>query len=260
MAPDDRGAVEGQASTVVVAPTDVEGVWSLLLNRPPVNAMSIALYRAVVDELEALTANDQVKCLVIGSALSKGFCAGADRNELSAQTGEGFSLVRWEQREAASRAFVTAVTSFPVPIVAALDGYVVGAGFVLASLCDLRFATPRTWFSIPELEVTRIGGAAHALRVLPQAIARAMCFQGLRLGAARAETLGFLNQMVEAEALWSVATEAAAAIARHERPALRLAKRALGLSENQPIMTGYEIESQHSFRLAARDPRTGAEQ
>jgi enoyl-CoA hydratase len=242
---------------VLVQPAGVHRVWKLLLNRPPVNAMSVSLYRAMLNAFDFLESRDDVACVLVGSAIEGRFCGGADTKELAALTHQEFSMADWERREALTEAFVRRIQGFAYPTVAVLDGYAIGAGFVLASLCDLRFASDRTWFSIPELDVSRLGGGAHALRVLPQAIVRAMYFQGERLTAETAASLGFVNRVVDQGELWEVAIDAATQIARREPHALRVAKHALNLSEGEPVIKGFELERLYSFRLAANERAKG---
>jgi enoyl-CoA hydratase len=245
---------------VRVQPTAVEGVWQLLLNRPPANAMSMAMYKAVMEALDALEKREDLACLLIGSASEGRFCAGADTKELAALTHEGYSMQLWEEREATARAFVTKVGDFAYPTIAVIDGYAIGAGFVLASQCDIRIASNRAWFTIPELDVSRLGGAVHALRVLPQGIVRSMYFQGTRLEADKAASIGFINEIVAPEALWNTAIDAGREVARRLPRSLRMAKRALNLGQSESIETGYELERLYSFRLAAAERADGSPQ
>jgi len=249
---------KGGDQAVIIEPTEIAGVWKLLFNHPPVNAMSMSMYRAVISAIDELEARDEITCVLIGSLIDGGFCAGADRNELASLTNAEFSLENWEEREKLSQEFFRRLENFAVPTIAVVDGYAIGAGFVIASVCDLRFASDRTWFSIPELKnVSRLGGAAHAIRVLPQAIARAMYFQGSRLDAASAKLYGMLNGVVSVEELWSVALDAAKQISSQQPHALRLAKRALNLGQDEPIVKSELLERQYSFRLAAAEKARG---
>lgn len=240
---------------IAVKSSGVDGVWELLLDRPPVNAFSAKLYAELLEALSTLAERDDLRCVIVASALEGGFCAGADTKELAALTSRQFTPVRWDDREAVSRGVLAALEQFPVPTVAAIDGYAVGFGFVLASLCDVRYATTRSWFSIPELDVARLGGAAHAMRLLPPGIVRSMYFEGSKLPAQAAASFGMLNGVVEPADLWHTVMEAAKRIARHDRYALRQAKRVLRKMEHQPLESADTIERLFSFRLAARGLR-----
>jgi len=226
------------------------GVWRLLLDSPPVNAMSEAMYEAILRALDHVEQRDDFACLMVGSSLEGKFCGGADTNGLAELKEAAGSARRWEEHERLVDSFVARSAAISAPTVAVVDGYAVGAGFVLASQCDLRVVSDRAWFSIPELSVDRCGGARHALRVLPQAIVRSMYFQGVRLDARRAYDLGFVNEVVAPEELWSAAENVAAEIARHAPSTLRLAKTALNRGQELTTSDGYQLEALYSFRLA----------
>ena len=95
----DRASVKsGGDGLVLVQATEITGVWKLLFNRPPVNAMSMAMYSAVIDALDELEHLPDVACVLVGSAVEGAFCAGADANELDVR--KGMSTEQWDAREA----------------------------------------------------------------------------------------------------------------------------------------------------------------
>jgi enoyl-CoA hydratase len=148
---------------------------------------------------------------------------------------------------------------FPVPTVAVVDGYAVGIGFVLASLCDLRVISNRAWFGLPALAVGRCGGARHALRCLPDAVVREMYFAGTRLSAEAAQQLGFVNRVVPPDELHAAASELASAVAAHSMSALVMGKRALNLGQQMSVRDGYRVEQAISYQLAVHDASGGDE-
>jgi enoyl-CoA hydratase len=225
-------------------------VATLTMHAPPVNAMSMAMYGAMTDALAEASALDGVRCLVLRSGLPARFCGGADVNELAALGRIPVNDPSWEIRRRAALGVITALENFPYPTVAAIGGYAVGMGFVLTSVCDMRICTPETWFSIPELDVARCGGARHALRVLPQAIVRSMYFSGERLGADRAHALGLVNEVVDQDSLDARAAAIAADVALRNPVALRLAKEALNRGQELAVRDGYLLELLYSARLA----------
>src|SRR3546814_9114796 len=86
----------------------------------------------------------------------------------------------------------------PMPVIAVIDGYALGAGMVIASLCDLRIASDEARFGLPEIAGGTVGGARHLLRVLPQGTVRHLALTGEHLSAERARELGFVEQESEA--------------------------------------------------------------
>src|SRR3546814_11620425 len=82
-----------------------------------------------------------------------------------------------------------------MPVIAVIDGYALGAGMVIASLCDLRIASDEARFGLPEIAGGTVGGARHLLRVLPQGTVRHLALTGEHLSAERARQLGFVEQV-----------------------------------------------------------------
>jgi enoyl-CoA hydratase/carnithine racemase len=234
------------------------GVWRLLLDRPPVNALGRDMYRALIAALDRVQQDPDARCVVVGSAVDGKFCAGADIRELATLNSAPSDTSAWSEREALIQEYLGMLDSFTVPTVAAVDGYAVGAGFVLASLCDIRVATTRSWFSIPELSVRRAGGARHAMRVLPQGTARLLYLTRGHLQAERAYQLGFVDELVADGAALAAAGRIAAEIAAVPADVLREAKAALRLMEELPVTAGLQVERQCSRRMAGLEAGGGA--
>jgi enoyl-CoA hydratase len=231
--------------------TTVEnGVAKVLLDRKPVNAFNFALYGQVMDTFAELAARDDVGCLLLGSALDKAFSAGADINDFKAQAANPDS---GEAREATVTRFQHAIREFPYPTIAVVDGPAIGAGCVLATLCDIRVTSTRAWFTIPEIDVTRVGGAHHTRRLLPEGEMRKMFFTAQRLSAGRAYQLGFSQELVEPDQVWEVANKMAATIAGKSPVGLRLGKRAINETEDLSLWEAYNLEQQMSYRLSRID-------
>lgn len=169
----------------------------LVLDRPEKrNALSIELRETMARELRAADA----RCTVVTGA-GDAFCAGMD----TTQFGSGTPLV------AATEAWLDALLSHPVPLVAAVHGPAFGGGFVLALLCDVRVASPGARFGFPEVRRGIPASLGAALRALPPAVAHELCLTGREVGASEALRLGAVSA-VEEDAL-SAALERARTIA-----------------------------------------------
>jgi enoyl-CoA hydratase len=232
------------------------GICELVLDRPPVNALDLATYRSLNCALDELAADPQTTCVLFGSAVPGAFCGGADTRELAAADATNPDGP-WAERDALTTRVIDQVHSFPLPLIAVIDGYAIGAGFVLASLCDIRVASHRSWFSIPELSVSRAGGARHALRVLPPGVVRTMYFARTRLSAERASALGFVEELHDAEQVWSVARHLAAVISEVPAELLRDAKTALQQGEELPVAEGVRLERRYSLKFASTQQGSG---
>jgi enoyl-CoA hydratase len=222
---------------------------TLTMDRPPVNALSSAMYVALAGTLDELAADRGVSVVVLASAGSRAFCAGADVNELASLTGAAAAAAD-SRRQQTARGVFDALLDLPQPTIAAVDGPAIGAGAVLASCCDIRLATTAAWFQLPEVDVGRCGGGRHLMRHLPQTVVRRMFFTGQPLGAATAAAHGFVELVPEGTEVLTEADAVARVIAAKSPIALRLGKQALNAAEGLPVKPGYALEQEYTLRLA----------
>lgn len=218
------------------------------LARPPVNALTLALYERLGEVFDSFATSLETSCVVFTGAGSRAFCAGLDLHE----------FVRAKPEDDAHRAAIVrrcfaAVRGCAVPVVAAVNGPALGAGCVLTSVCDVRIAARNATFALPEINVGRCGGGAHMGRHLPQGTMRRMFFTGQPIDAAEAYRLGYVDRVVDSEALMETALALAATIASKSPLGLRYGKRALNEAEFLPVEDGYAIEQGYSTKLLATE-------
>ena len=125
---------------------------------------------------------------------TRAFCAGLDLKEFLAATPE-----QDPERAKIVRRTFSAVRHCAIPVIAAVNGPALGAGCVLASVCDIRLAAPNATFGLPEINVGRCGGGAHMGRHMPQGLLRRMFFTGKPIGAEEAQRFGFVDEIVPAD-------------------------------------------------------------
>ncbi len=190
------------------------GVAWLTLNRPEKkNALSIALRDEVTDALGTLASDEDVKAVVVTGA-GDVFCAGFDLGEFQLD-GPGDQQRLWES----SDRFHMAVLSFPLPLLAAVNGPAVAGGFDLAVMCDIRVAAETARFSHPEQAWSDVVyGPLHDL--VGGSVARDLCFTGRPVEAGEALALGLVSQVVPAADLHRAAADVATAVARAPRQVL----------------------------------------
>jgi len=217
---------------------------SVTLDRPPVNALTMALYRQLADAFDQIGARDDVHCAVLSAQGSRAFCAGLDLREFI-----GASVDDDPARAAIVRRMFKSVRHCAIPVIAAVNGPALGAGCVLASVCDIRIASENATFGIPEINAGRCGGTAHMARHVPQGVLRRMFFTGAPISAQEAYRLGFVDQAVPPERLLPAANELAAVIAAKAPLGLRLGKEALNRVEFMPVDEGYVVEQEYSTKL-----------
>ncbi|GAF47596.1 enoyl-CoA hydratase-related protein [Rhodococcus wratislaviensis] len=221
----------------------------LTLDRAPVNALSSGMYADLRDRLDEVASADDVSVVVVQSASSRVFCAGADVKELGTLTGD-VARAADSERQVLARGVFDRLLDLPQPTIAVLDGPAIGAGAVIASCCDIRIASARTTFQLPEVDVGRCGGARHMMRHLPQSLVRRMYFSAESIDAGKAEKFGFVQLVPEGDSPADAAVRLARTIAEKSPAALRLGKRALNESESLPVAEGYAAEQQYTLKLA----------
>lgn len=214
------------------------------LDRPPVNALTLALYGQVADAFEAIGARTDVHCAIFTGRGGRAFCAGLDLREFLAATPE-----QDPERAAIVRRTFGAVRNCAIPVIAAVNGPALGAGCVLASLCDIRIAAANATFGLPEINVGRCGGGAHLGRHVPQGVLRRMFFTGRPIPADEARRVGLVEEVVAPDDLMNAALALAGEIADKAPLGLRLGKRALNEIEFLPVEEGYAREQRYSTEL-----------
>jgi enoyl-CoA hydratase len=225
---------------------------TITLQRQPVNALSSAMYRALQSALDEVGTSTDISVLVLTSASSRAFCAGADITELGQLVGDAARTADAD-RQVLARSVFDRLLDLPWPTIAVLDGPAIGAGAVLASCCDIRIASARASFQLPEIDVGRCGGGRHLMRHLPQNLVRAMYFTGRPISAQTAAGYGMVDLVDDGADPIHRARELAATLAAKSPIALRLGKQALNRSESLDVRNGYELEQEYTLLLAATD-------
>jgi len=194
------------------------GVATITLNRPESrNALNLALCEAL---LAAAQGMDAAVKLVLIRANGPVFCAGADLKE---RQGMGEAQVR-ERRMKAFAAYA-ALEALPMPVVAVVEGPVVGSGCEIAGACDFIVATPAASFRVPEAIRGTVGATQRLPRILGKRLAKDLLFTGRTLTAEEAERHGLVSRLVKPGELDTVVAEIAKSIVEAPAQSLRLAKR-----------------------------------
>ena len=197
----------------------------ITLNRPAVrNALNRELGQALMETLQRVRTDEDIRVAVLTGA-GRTFCAGADLKE-RAQSGRAADASVASVIEASH---VASFARLPMekPLIAAIDGYCLAAGFELALTCDLRICTPEARFGLPE--ITRGffpggGGPQRLMRAVPQAVAMEMILTGDPLDAATALRVGLVSRIVPEDELLPTARQIAQRIAGHAPLAVKAVK------------------------------------
>ena len=191
-------------------------------NAAKLNSLNRALMVEIVDAVTALGADPRLRLLVLTGADERAFIGGADIGELAALDQES------------AREFITLVhhccdafRRLPVPVIARIDGYALGGGLELAAACDLRVASERSVFGMPEVRVGIPSVVEAAL--LPQLIgygrARRLLLTGVTIDAEEALAWSLVDAVAPPDRLDAVVERFAAAILAGGPQAIRLQKK-----------------------------------
>ncbi|HEX9871526.1 MAG TPA: enoyl-CoA hydratase/isomerase family protein, partial [Candidatus Tectomicrobia bacterium] len=202
-----------------------EQVAIITLNRPAArNAMNSELRLALTKALQRVRQDDEIRTAVITGA-GRTFSAGADLKE-RAQVGRPGDADVASVIEA-NRAAGFARLAMEKPLIAAVDGYCLAAGFELALLCDIRICTAEARFGLPEIVRGFFpggGGPQRLIRAIPQAMAMEMILTGDAIDAATALRVGLVSRIVAEDQLLPTACQIAQRIAGHAPLAIKAVK------------------------------------
>ena len=205
---------------------EVEGqIGIITINRP--KALN-ALNSTVLEELDqALNAVDleNIRCLILTGAGEKSFVAGADIGEMSTLTkaeGESFGKK--------GNDVFRKLETFPIPVIAAVNGFALGGGCEISMSCDIRICSENAVFGQPEvgLGITPgFGGTQRLARIVGTGKAKEMIYGARNIKAEEAYRIGLVNNVYPAEELMPAAKKLASTIARNAPIAVRNCKRAI---------------------------------
>src|SRR3954447_24237094 len=179
-----------------------EGVGTLRLDRPPMNALDVATQDRLKELAEEVTRRDDVRAVVLYGG-EKVFAAGADIKEMQVMDHTAMVL-----RSRALQDSFTAVARIPKPVVAAVTGYALGGGCELALCADYRIAAENAKLGQPEILLGLIPGAGGTQR-LPRLVgpskAKDLIFTGRMGKADEALQIGLVDKVVPVAEVYDAA-------------------------------------------------------
>lgn len=184
---------------------EVDGaVGWLWLNRPAKhNALSEDMWGDIPDAVAELTADERVRCLVVAGR-GPSFTVGIDLAMLAsfaAAASSHAALSRQVRRDILRlQQTMTAFAEAPVPVIAAVHGYCLGAGVDLITACDIRFASPDSTFGVRETPmglVADVGTVQRLPRIIGAGNMAELLFTGRDFDAPEAERIGLVNRVAD---------------------------------------------------------------
>jgi enoyl-CoA hydratase len=201
------------------------------------NSLDSAGIAAVADAFKALADDDGIRAVVLTGAGPKAFFGGADINELNGLNADS------------GRAFITAlhdlfvlIRELPVPVIARVNGFCLGAGMEMAAACDLRVASDNAVFGMPEVRVgiPSVIEAALLPRLVGWGRSNYLVLTAQNINAATAYEWGFLESVAPAASLDAEIDRIASAIAASGPRAVRSQKALVRQWERLPLEDGIE--------------------
>ncbi|MDO4571893.1 MAG: enoyl-CoA hydratase-related protein [Clostridia bacterium] len=236
---------------------ETEGPVGLLtLDRPEaLNALSSAVLDALRETLDRIDLK-HIRALVVTGAGEKAFAAGADVAEMETLSKEAAFAFGKKGND-----LFLAIERFPIPVIAAVNGYALGGGCELAMCCDIRLCSENAVFGQPEVTLgitPGFGGTQRLARIVGAGRARELIFSARSVKAEEALRIGLVNAVYPLAELLPEAMKLAGRIARNAPIAVRAAKRALNEGVALPMDEAAAVEETYfSSCFLSEDQREG---
>ena len=212
----------------------------LTLDRP--EALN-ALNGQVLEDLDAALDRvdlDVVRCLIFTGAGDRAFAAGADIAAMADMTEEEAAVFSRRGNEVFRR-----IETFPLPTIAAVNGYALGGGCELAMACDIRLCSENAVFGQPEVTLgitPGFGGTQRLMRLIGMGRAKELIFSARNVKAPEALAIGLVNAVYPPEELLPAARKLAERIARNAPIAVRACKAAMNEGIDLPMDEAVDAE------------------
>lgn len=225
------------------------------LNKPPVNAMDRETRRRVIDVFDEISERTDVRVAIL-TGTGKYFCSGADLKDRPDPDKPGDFL----GHNRLTRETGNAIRECAKPVIAAVNGPALGAGFGLMAACDIFLASDDASFAMPEINVGLAGGVSMLRTMFGRSFTRRMFYTGMRVPAAELYRRGVLDEVLPPEELMLAALRIAQEIASKSPVALAYAKQAANMMDLMPQRDGYRFEQNITMALSKTEDAKEARQ
>lgn len=223
-----------------------DGIGLITINRPDkMNAMTYATIDEISAILDQAEADPEIRVLIITGAGDKAFIAGGDIGEFyeSVKAGVDRALRDFVRR---GQRLLSRMESFPKPIIAAVNGFALGAGCEMTEAVPLVIASDKARFGQPEINLgfpPCFGGSQRLARLVGRKRALRMILTGEMISAEEAQSIGLVNAVVPHESLIEEAKKLAAVIASKSPIAVRTCLESVTRGLNMSIDEGLNLEA-----------------
>lgn len=231
------------------------GIALITLNRPEkLNTLTLQMYEDLGAAFIEAGRDPKVAVCVLTGAGEKAFCVGADLTESIPHLANGHYIDEWDF------AHMKHVAMYK-PIIAAVNGFCMGGGFEILFGTDIRVASSKAVFKLPEvsLGIVPAGGTlARLARQIPYARAMELILTGRQITAAEALDYGILNYVVEPAQVMDKAMEIAGSILPLSTTAVQTAKESVLKLLGLPLEAAYDTESMLGYKaFTSADAKEG---
>lgn len=206
-----------------------DGIAIVKINNPPVNSLNNEVMNGLDECFSDLYKNDEIRAVII-TGEGNSFVAGADIKEFISWTPD---MVRELTQKGQS--IFTKIENYPRPVIAAINGYALGGGLELALVCDIRIASDKAKFGLPETTlgiVPGYGGSARLPKIINEGQAKKMIFTGEIINAMEAKSIGLVQEVVSEELTLLKSIEIATKIKQNAPIAISNIKRVINMGRN----------------------------
>ena len=208
----------------LIAEKDGSIGWITFNNPARHNAMSIDMYAALADTVEAYEKDDDVRVIVLKGAGSKAFVSGADISTFEQQRSSEEARKVWDETSDRANSVLYDVSK---PTIAMINGYCLGGGVGLAMCCDLRIASDKSRFAVPAAKLSvgyRSPGLRKLMNVVNPAFVKEIFYTARQFSAEEALTMGWVNRVLPEDQLEGYVREYAGTIAGNAPLTIRAVK------------------------------------
>lgn len=213
----------------------------LTVNRPrALNALSGATFGEISEAIGLIMDDAEIGVLIVTGGGDKAFGAGADVSELAGLDG----VYAGREASLAGQEVMHQLSSLPIPVIAAINGYALGGGLELALACDIRVASTNARLGLPEVTLGLIpgyGGTQRLARLIGAGRALDLMLTARQVKADEALSMGLVNDV--ADNALTRAREIAEGMIGHAPIALSLVKEAVRRGMDTTLEGGLEIEA-----------------
>lgn len=215
-----------------------EFVGILKMNRPPANAFNFEFAKEFSEAIDELSANPEIRIIIITSEIDKFFATGADIKLM-------FEMNVEKVHSELSKLF-NKIQLLPKPIIAMINGHALGGGCELALCCDFRFMEKgSSKIGLPEVNlgiISATGGTQRLCRLLGRGKATELLFEGTQIGAEEALNIGLIHKAFDRKDLIKRTVEYAHKLANQAPIAIGLIKKCLNEGVDADLKTGLAVE------------------